>query len=357
MRFRFFFAWIPFFLGSFAAFADDVVPATAYFPVLPFNAPDNTLPQLLPLAMNRPFGVEQSGVTRAIVVIHDASRDATATLGLMSALAGEQNSSTIILAPQFLLPSDIVRFSDFLPDRGQNFAAWQVFGWSSGDDSMSGSPKKRVSSFDALDLLLMYLADKATFPDLQNLVVAGFGEGGSFVQRFAAFSPAPDVLAQQKISVRFVVAGATSFLYQTSARPLGGKKGFGLPDSKACPDVNAYPYGLDNLNPYARRTGANAAKINYALRFITYLNAPLSKVSAPESKCAVLAQGVNPEIRADNYRLYLNSLYGNVAQTTQTFAKTKDGPNNAVSLFGSACGMAALFGDGKCSPSMSGIVR
>jgi len=357
MRFLSFLVWISFVLGGSAAFADDVVPATAYFPVLPFDAPDNTLPQLLPLAMNRPFGVEQPGIIRAIVVIHDESRDATAALSLMSTLAGEQNSSTIILAPQFLLPSDIVRFSDFLPDRGRNFAAWQVSGWSAGDDSMSGSPRKRVSSFDALDLLLMYLGDKATFPDLETLVIAGFGEGGSFVQRYAAFSPAPDILAKQKLFMRFVVAGASSFLYQTPSRPVRRKKGFGLPDTKACPEVDVYPYGLDKLNPYARRTGANAAKLNYALRFITYLNAPVSKVAVPESKCAVLAQGVNPEIRADNYRLYLNSLYGNVAEATQFFAKTKDGPNSAVSLFGSECGMAAWFGDGKCSPSTGGMIR
>jgi hypothetical protein len=270
-------------------------------------------------------------------------------------LAGNQNASTIILAPQFLLPSDIVRFTEDLPEKGRNIAAWQVMGWSLGDDSMPIPSRKSISSFTVVDLLLMYLSDRTVFPDLKEIIVAGFGAGANFTQRYAAFTAASDAVAKQNIDLRYVVAGATSYLYQTASRPLGGKKGFGLPDAAACPSVNDYPYGLERLNAYARHAGANAAKIAYATRFITYLNA--NSVNAiPESNCAAMAQGLNSAARAENYRIYLHTIYGDVAERTQTFAKAKDGAIDAVSLYGSACGMTAIFGDGFC-PSSEGGVR
>ncbi len=342
-----------FFAGP-AHAAGEAVPATAYFPVLPVDASEDSPTQLVPMAVNRPFDAVHDDVRRAIVVIHDETRDANAALAMVSALAGSLNSSTIIVAPQFLLPSDIVRFSDHLPEKGKIFSAWQVMGWSTGDNSMPVPSRKSVSSFTVIDFLLMYLSDRNSFPNLNTIVVAGFGVGGNFVQRYAALTTAADAVARQDIDLRFVVAGATSYLYQTITRPLGGKNGFGLPNIVECPSVNAYPYGLDKLNPYARRVGANAIKINYATRFITYLSTQ-GVDSFPDASCAALAQGNSGFSRAENYRLYLRTLYGDVAGKTQVFARSNEGVNDAVSLFGSACGMTSLFGDGMCPPSEGGI--
>ncbi len=340
--------------GCGAAWAEEAVPATAYFPVLPLDAPSDSLPQLVPLAASQPLDVIHIGTKRAIVVIHDETRNANAALATMAALAGEVNASTIILAPQFLLPSDIVRFADHLPDKGRSFAAWQVSGWAAGDDSMAVPGRKSVSSFAVVDLLLMYLSDRNAFPDLQTIVVAGFGAGANFTQRYAAFTLAADAVAKENIDLRYAVAAATSYLYQTPSRPLGGRKGFGRPDEAACPNANFYPYGLERLNPYARRGGVNAAKVEYGTRFIAYLNAQGADAFA-ETSCAALAQGKDSAARAENYRLYLQSLYGDVAGQTQIFALAKEAKNDPVTLFGSACGMAMLFGDGLCPPSFGRV--
>ena len=345
---------LPFFFLNPVVAQAEAVPATSYFPVLPLDAPADSDPQLVPLAINQPFDANHVGVTRAIVVIHDEARDAPSALAMMSALAGSQNASTIILAPQFLLPSDIVRFADYLPENGRGFAAWQVLGWSFGDDSMPVPSRKSISSFTVVDLLLMYLSDRGAFPDLKEIVVAGFGVGANFTQRYAAFTAASDAVAKQNVNLRYLVAAPSSYLYQTVSRPMGGNKGFGPGDTKTCPAVNAYPYGLEKLNPYAGRRGANAAKTDYAMRFITYLNAQAPD-AAPEISCAAMAQGYNSWARAENYRLYLRTLYSDVAARTQTFARVKGDKNDAVSLFGSACGMATLFGDGLCAPSEGNI--
>lgn len=214
--------------------------------------------------------------------------------------------------------------------------------------------RKSISSFTVVDLLLMYLSDRNAFPDLQTIVVAGFGAGANFTQRYAAFTLASDAVAKQNIGLRYIVAGATSYLYPTASRPLGGRKGFGVPDTAACPNYNAFPYGLEKLNAYARRGGANAAKMKYALQFITYLNARAQDAST-DANCAALAQGRDGAARAESYRFYLQSLYGDVAARTQTFAEAKDAKNDAVALYGSACGMAVLFGGGLCPPSAGGV--
>ncbi len=348
MRFLSLLTCLLFYSG--AALAADAAPAAAFFPVLPLGAAKNTLPQLVPLAASARLEGVHSGVTRAIIVIHDEMRDANAAVATLSALAGEQNASILIIAPQFLLPSDIVRFADQLPEKGKAFAAWQISGWHKGDESMPVSGRRSVSSFAVIDLLSMYLSDKTAYPDLNTVVIAGFGAGGNFVQRYAAFTIAEDVLAKQGINVRYVVASAGNYLYLTPNRFRGGRRGFGVPENADCPGYNAYPFGLDNLTGYVRQRGANAAKIDYAERAIFYLNAKGPDLF-PESDCAALLQGLTAAERAERYRLYLQSLYGDNAARTHVFAMAKNDKNDAESLFASPCGITALFGDGQCPPA------
>jgi hypothetical protein len=332
---------------SSSAWATDAVPATAYFPILPLDALADTSPQLIPVASSHDLAGSHEGITRVIIAIHDNNRDANAVLTTLSALAGAENTSTMIIAPQFLLPSDIARFADHLPDNGSPFAAWQLTGWPAGDDSITTQGRRGISSFSVIDLFLMYVSDHASFPDLKTIIVVGYGAGANFVQRYAAFGLATDAIDKQNIDLRFIVADASSYLYLTATRSLGGRKGFGVPDLAACPDYNSYPYGLDKLNPYARRVGVNAAKTSYALRFITYLN-PAAAQGNTDSNCAALVQGGENGMRALNYKSYLQSLFGDVAASTQTFTLLKDAKNDSIGLFSSSCGMEVLFGDGLC---------
>jgi hypothetical protein len=334
-----------------SALAADAVPAAAYFPVLPFEAAVETAPRLVPVATNHALEGNHAGLTRAVIVIHDESRDANAALATLMALAGTMNGSTMIVAPQFMLPSDLARFADHLPEKGRSFASWPLAGWPEGEESVTVPGQKNISSFAVIDLLLMYLSDRRSFPDMQRIVIAGYGAGAKFTQRYAAFSSAADVIARQNIDLHFLVAAAPSFLYMTASRPMGGKKGFGVPDPAVCPDYNAYPYGLEKLNAYARRSGVNAAKTGYAMRFTTYLNSAMAD-PLPETKCGALVQGKDSAVRAAHYRQYLQSLYSDVAGKTQLFAVPKDAKNDAIGLYGSACGMTVLFGDGLCPPSL-----
>ena len=342
-------------LNSSARAAAGNSTAGAFFPILPLDAAPDTEPSLMPLASNHPLDADHAGLTRAIIVIHDFSRDASKALSTMTELAGEENSSTMILAPQFLLDSDIVRYADNLPDKGRSFARWALDSWGAGADSLPAPPQRSISSFTALDLMLLFLADHASFPDMKEITVVGHGEGGDFVQRYAATGQAPDLLAQQKLPVHFIVADASSYLYLNTIRPRSGRQGFSPPESDACKDYNTWPYGLEGLNGYAKRAGVNAIKTRFAMRQIAYLVGDKSGKNdpAPDTSCAALLQGADRPTRAVNYVTYTSLLFGEDATKQQSLTVVPNTTYAATALYGSKCGMTLLFGDGDCSTPLS----
>lgn len=326
------------------------IPSATLFPILPFDAEPDTPPQLLPLASNMPLDNDHTGVTRAIIVIHDVSRDSSSALAMLATLAGERNKTTFIMAPQFLLESDIARFAGHLPDEGRALARWTPGTWEDGGDSTAQPPQKGISSFAALDLLLVFVSEKKFFPDLKDVVVIGHGAGADFVLRYAAVGLAPDLLDPLGIKVQFASANASSYLYFTSMRPLGNKPGFGLPSTEKCPAYNSYKYGLDNLNVYARRTGANEIRLRYISRYVTYL---VGKDAGqddrfPDNNCAAMLQGIDRLARAANYDVYLSTIFSDEADQSQKSVVIAGAGYDPLAMFGSACGMSILFGDGEC---------
>lgn len=336
--------------------ADNTMPndvaATSYFPVLPFEAPADAEPQLIPIAGNHPLDGDHAGLTSAVIVIHDFTRNAQGALSTVAELGGANNKTTIIIAPQFLLDFDINRFASRLPERGRMFARWALGGWENGGDAIAQPPSKSVSSFTVVDLLLMFLGDPKFFPDMKQITIAGHGAGGDFVQRYAATGRAMDILGADGPKLRFLVANASSFLYLTGLRPRAGKPGFVTPDAASCPGFNAWPYGIDKLNNYAQRVGATAIKLGYAARPVTYLVGEKAAVSdpLPDDSCAATLQGANRILRAANYNAYLAQAFGDDATKDQTLMMVPKAGYDPGALFGSPCGMAVLFGDGNCAP-------
>lgn len=325
------------------------MPSAAFFPLLPLDAAPDSEPTLMPVASNHPLAEDHASITRGIIVIHDFSRDANKILTTLVTLAGAANDSTMIMAPQFLLESDITRFAGHLPDKGKGFARWTIGGWPAGDDSLP-APQKGISSFTAVDLMLMYLADRASFPSLKEVVVMGNGDGGDFVQRYALAGKAPDILAKE-LPIRFVVANASSYLYLTTVRPRSGRQGFSPPDDGACKDFNKWPYGLDELNLYAKMAGANAMKMRFAERSIAYLvgEGVAKNDPAPDTGCAALLQGSDRPVRAMNYATYAGLMAGDAKDRAPTLMVEPGAGYDPAAVLGGKCGMALLFGDGDCS--------
>ena len=325
---------------------------TTMIPLLPWDAPPMANPQFLPVASNHDLPGDHSAITRAIIFIHDISRDASEGLSALTLLAGADEHATLILAPQFLLEIDVARFAKYLPEGGRNVARWPYAtapGWPIGGDSVTTVSQRGISSFTALDILLLYLADTKTFPHLRDIVVAGHGVGADFTQRYAAVGRAPDLLAGQGILVRFLVANASSYLYFTPSRPVATGETFSVADPSACESVDLYPYGLGQLVPYARTRGGNAIRQHYPERKVTILVGDKTGADPfPDVNCAAVAQGKNRLTRARYYERHIRTSFGDTTQTTQNIIVVPNAAYDLFGMFGSYCGLAVLFGNGVC---------
>lgn len=321
-----------------------------FFPIFPLSGSQDAQEQLLPVASNRALEEDHGDISRAIIVVHDIQRNSVEGIATMMTLAGSDNEPTLVMAPTFSLDIDIARFEKNLPDRGERVARWTVESpWQFGGESSLGARQRGISSFTAMDILLLFLSDHQRFPSLRQVVIVGHGMGADFVQRYAALGQAPDVLAKDKVPVRFVIANPSSYMYLTHVRPSDTGRRFVPPDKKACANVDDYPYGLQNLPAYAKRTGANAIKMRYPTRNIVYLvgdKMPGDHFLA--HSCEADAQGKTRTARSQNFGAYIEQSFGEDAERTQHFVGVRGAGYDPVMLYGSSCGMAALFGDGAC---------
>ncbi len=340
-------------LNSEGAFSGASALNASYFPVFPLGAGDLAAPQLLPVVSNHTLDGDHHGLTHAVIIVHDLSRDANGIAGTIASLAGPEGNAAFILAPQFLIDSDVARLAGIMAEQSKMLVRWPLDGWVMGGDSIAIPPQKAISSFTAFDLLLLYLGEKKFFPDLQSVTVAGLGAGGDFVQRYAAVGQAPDILDLQHLQVRFLVADASSYLYFTAPRFLvakpGAKPSLGTPGAAICSTYNNYPYGLENPNAYVKRVGSAAIKLRYVTRPVTYVTGEkIQEDVPPDASCAAQLQGSDRLTRQSGYNMYLKVTFGDAAEKLHKFMTIPKAGYEPAALFGSPCGMAVLLGDGMC---------
>jgi len=335
----------------------EVAPASAlpkqFFPVFPLGGDKDTPGQLLPISSNIELETQHSGITRAILFIHDMQRNSADGVATLMTLSGESSRDTLILAPQFSLDLDIMRFAAFLPENGRNVTRWTLDdSWQFGGESRTSPQQKGISSFTAMDILLLFLTDRARFPMLTQVVIAGHGMGADFVQRYAALGQAPDILAKEKIATRFVVANPSSFMYMTNIRPTDTGARFANPDLKSCPKLNDYPYGDLNLPAYGKKTGPNAVRLRYPERNVVYLTSDaIASDNYLDRGCEATVQGRDRAARGKLFGKYMAQSFGESAEAKHFFAVVPKTGYDPVAVFGSPCGMEALFGYGRCKSS------
>lgn len=324
---------------------------SVYFPVLPQDALPDAEPSLVPLVTSRPLAEAPDSITSAIIYIHDLTRNAQEGVAALTTLAGSDDLRSLIIAPQFLLATDIQRFRKFLPDGGSDIPVWPVGSWWQGGESQVKPPAKGVSSFTVIDVLLMYLADRKQFPSLRHITLAGHGMGADFVMRYAAMGKAAGALAADQIALRYVAANPASYLYMTRERPVGEKGTLQIPDATACPAYQDYPYGLGNLNRYGRTVGLNQIRMQYPMQPMLYLlggDGAATDIFL-DNNCPAQLQGSDRLTRGQHYQKYLMRSFGDVTRQTQKFVFLPKAGYDPVALFGSYCGMAYLFANGDCA--------
>ncbi|HEV2370628.1 MAG TPA: hypothetical protein VGS19_00550 [Streptosporangiaceae bacterium] len=165
---------------------------------------------------------------------------------------------TVCVAPQFL--ADVDRQPASCVPEGALY--WDVDTWKGGQPALAPAP---LSSFTALDCLIRELT-RAVWPPGSGgagrqsrdrvVVIVGNSAGGQFVNRYAIVGREPDALASDGISVRFVIANPSSYLYFSPERPvnIGGVASvnhwrYGFDDPPAYVDMESQQY----LERYLRR--------------------------------------------------------------------------------------------------------
>lgn len=277
----------------------------------------------------RPLDRPDASVTRAVIMVHGAQRNAdtyflTATA---SAFMGDALEDTLIVAPAFHASAG--ECHDRLQPGEVN---WSCSGdsWRSGGASLS-SPE--LTSFDFVNRLVTRLADRRLFPNLKSVTLAGHSAGGQFVARYAMANRIHD---QAGVKLEYIVANPSSYAWPDENRPL--PKGDGAPaaaekgwssekphtnfsyapfDRTKAADFNRWPYGLEQRqNGYTRDMSAEQLRAQLASRPITYLLSQVDTLPLGgfDGSAGAMAQGPTRRARGEAYVKYVNERLGGKAR-------------------------------------------
>lgn len=271
-----------------------------------------------------PLDVVNPAITRALIMVHGAGRNADhyfETSMAAAFLAGALDN-TIIIAPHFIASSDKPAPNEVMwPERGEN--------WRSGGASPTNPT---LTAFGFLDTLVLRLADKKTFPNLTRLVIAGHSAGGQVATRYEM---ANRIHNTPGLSISYVVANPSTYAWPASVRPLPtgdadptdaykeslGAKGdslhtnftFGAFDTTKAPNYNRWPSGLENRTTgYVAGMSDDQLKRQLVERPTTYLlgQVDVLPLGGFDSSPNAMAQGPTRRARGEAFFKYVTETLG-----------------------------------------------
>jgi pimeloyl-ACP methyl ester carboxylesterase len=259
-----------------------------------------------------PLEVKNQGITRALIMIHGAGRNADNYFRTAVAATFLANAldSTIVIAPRF--SSHDRSCQDSLGANEVNWScsgdSWRSGGVAVGDDSLT--------SYDLMDEILRKLARKEVFPNLKAIVVTGHSAGGQYVTRYAMANLVHEKLG---VAVTYIVSNPSSYAYLDPERPSGSPvemRAFG--DARNCTTYNRWPYGLLERSGYAAKLSDEQLKKQMAERPVTYLLSELDvlPIAGFDSSCPAMAQGSSRLARGQAFSSYVIQKYGAHHQVT-----------------------------------------
>jgi hypothetical protein len=252
-----------------------------------------------------PLDVRNAQITRALIMIHGAGRDADSYFrtALASAFLAGALEDTIVIAPRFASNSSSCR--DVL---APNEVSYSCSGdsWRSGGVSTSD---ERITSYDFTDELLRKLARKEVFPNLKSIVVAGHSAGGQYVNRYEMSNQVHDTLG---IPITYVVSNPSSYAYLDASRPAQDL-------TSSCKAYDRWPYGLESrTGGYTAKQSTEQLKKQLAARPTTYLLGEIDilPLGGFDSSCSAMTQGPTRLARGQAFGKLVNEKYGAKHTTT-----------------------------------------
>lgn len=270
-----------------------------------------------------PLATRNTTVTRALIMIHGASRNADhyfATATAAGFLAGALDN-TVIIAPHIIATPDKPQTNEVLwPSNGIN---WRGGGFASSHPT--------ITSFDFIDELVHKLADKKIFPNLTTIVIAGHSAGGQVVTRYEMASKVHNTAG---VSISYVVANPSSYAWPASLRPLPtgdanpvdaykeslgddgekvhGNFTYGAFDSTKATTFDRWPAGMNTLSGYTANMTAEQLRKQLVERPVTYLlgQVDVLPLGGFDASPTAMAQGPTRRARGEAFFKYVNETMG-----------------------------------------------
>lgn len=269
------------------------------------------------------LGKRNATITRALIMIHGASRNAdhyfeTATAAGFLADALE---NTIIIAPRLIASPDKPEANEVEWPNGTQ--SWRAGGFSVSHPTLT--------SYDFVDAIVKKLADKSVFPNLTRIVVAGHSAGGQVVTRYAMVNKVHDT---RGVRITYVVANPSSYAWPVALRPTRtgdadttdaykaslGNRGdslhtnftFGPFDAKQAPTFNRWPTGLDSLTGYAAGMNVDQLRKQLVERPTTFLlgQVDVLPLGGFDASANAMAQGPTRRARGEAFYKYVTETMG-----------------------------------------------
>ncbi len=255
-----------------------------------------------------PLDTKNEKITRALIMIHGAGRDADNYFrtALAAAFLAGALEDTIVISPRFASNDGRGCRDTLAPDE----ISWSCSGdsWRSGGAATSDG---QLTSYDLMDEILRKLARKEVFPDLKAIVVSGHSAGGQYVTRYEMANQVHDNLG---VPITYIVSNPSSYAYLDPERPAGSSSSELRPfgDARNCTTYDRWPYGLQNRSGYAAKLSDDQLKKQLAARPVTYLLGELDilPLGGFDSSCPAMAQGPTRLARGQAFASYVKQKYG-----------------------------------------------
>lgn len=265
-------------------------------------------------------------ITRALLLVHGGNRNAAGSYQTALAAAFLVNGlkDTLIIAPRFASNTGS-GCRDTLAEQEANWGCEdrQADSWRNGSTALNNPS---ITSYDYIDAMLQRLANKANFPNLRHVVIAGHSGGGQFTLRYAMASEVPDTL---DLTTSYVVANADALVYFDELRPTSsaypvtaGPQSYAVVppaelfrpfnDAGNCTGFNHWPYGLEGRSGYTARFNDEELKQRLASRSVNYMmgSQDILPMYGLDSTCPAMAQGPSRLARGLAFAQYMNDNYG-----------------------------------------------
>lgn len=290
-------------------------------------------------------------ITRALVVVHGAGRDADNYFRnvLAAAFLAGALDNTVVIAPR--MASAAANCHDTL---AANEISWNCNSWRSGGAAVSNPD---VTSFDFLDEVLRKVARKEAFPNLKQIVITGHSAGGQVLNRYEMLNRVHDKLG---VPVSYVVSNPSSYAWPDSTRPTdaaysvqahapgyvpelaSGAGAFrNFSGARDCTTYDLWPYGMKDRTGYSAKETDDEMKKQLASRPTTYLLGELDilPLGGFDGSCSAMAQGPTRLARGEAFGKFVNEKLG----AHHTVKIVPECGHNARCMFTSEDALPLLF--------------